>query len=50
MSGGFGLSIERKSRVVGGFQSDRSVEIFDQIFPGTFLKVFGVFQVLPDTL
>ena len=35
----------KKSRVVGGFRSNKSVEIIGGIFPGTFFQVFWVFWV-----
>ena len=41
ISGGFGSINEKKNQVAGGFGSGRSVEIFDQVFPGM-SDIFGV--------
>ena len=49
ISGRFGSSIEKKSRVAGGFGSGRGVEIFNRVFPGILFIIgyFRVFRVFP---
>ena len=43
ISGRFGSVTEKRSRAVGGFGSDRSVDIFDQVFTDTLFTI-GYFQ------